>query len=714
MPVFIVYTELRRLSPVGIEMVDRSLNKMSAKQGLAQMPAKTLQQIYDILDNLSSSVFVALLAIDGKVIYMNRAVLGAIGRTQDDVVGTIFQSDPVLTDVSARQIRRALRASADGIRTHFELSHRNIDGGIRITDTTAHPIFDANGKIAYTLLSGYDITERKVIEQTLHSTHVAIDRAKIALLQVSADGHVHDANDAACELLGYPKETLCGMSVYQLSIRMKRGRWPRMWAKLKARGSIRFELTYFPPNGGKVPIELAVSFAQYEHKEHCFVFITNLSEHKEAEEHVQFLLHYDQLTGLPNRASFISMIERYLSRAQREHLRGAVVIADIDRFWIINDTLGRPVADQLLQQIAQRITHDSKEQNRFARLGADQFAIVIVGTPNEQEVEKRIKHKLRQYFGTPFFVDGHEIYVSAKFGIALLPMGSTDAELLLRHAEIALAHAKKNREQYLFYTQGMADWSAGRLGLENKLRRALERQEFILHYQPKVNLESQHIEGVEALIRWKEPQGGSVVQPMHFIPLLEETGMLADVDAWVLRKAAQDYRWWKEQGLPAPRVAVNISSAQLRRRDFVQSMQYEIANGPHGIDLEITESIVMADVVHNIDKLKAIHEMGVEIAVDDFGTGYSSLSYLIKLPVQTVKIDRSFVSMMLQDSDTNTLVAAIISLAHALRLKVVAEGVETQDQTNALRLLGCDQVQGFFYSKPLSREDLSAFLQRRR
>jgi EAL domain-containing protein (putative c-di-GMP-specific phosphodiesterase class I) len=329
----------------------------------------------------------------------------------------------------------------------------------------------------------------------------------------------------------------------------------------------------------------------------------------------------------------------------------------------------------------------------------------------EQEVARRTEEKLRGCFGEPFRVGDAELRISAKVGIAMFPSDGADADTLFRNAEAAVKKAKTSGERYLFYTQQMTERTAERLALENKLRRALERQEFVLHYQPKFDAQTKRIGGVEALIRWQSPELG-LVPPLQFIPLLEETGLIFEVGAWALRQAAFDYRRWRKLGLEAPRVAVNVSAFQLRRRDFVESVQNVLGEGAGSaaIDLEITESLVMEDIQANTEKLEALRLLGVEIAIDDFGTGYSSLAYLAKLPVQILKIDRSFIITMLKDPHTMTLVSTIVSLAHSLNLKVVAEGVDSEDQVAELKRLGCDQMQGYLFSKPVDFDAITLLI----
>jgi EAL domain-containing protein (putative c-di-GMP-specific phosphodiesterase class I) len=305
--------------------------------------------------------------------------------------------------------------------------------------------------------------------------------------------------------------------------------------------------------------------------------------------------------------------------------------------------------------------------------------------------------------------------MAAKVGVAVFPDDGADVDTLFRNAEAALKKAKASGDRYLFYTQRMTAMVAGKLTLENQLRQALDNEEFVLHYQPKVNLASGKLTGAEALIRWNDPRTG-LVAPGRFIPILEETGLIYDVGRWALRQAIADYLRWRSAGLPAVRVAVNVSPLQLRNHDFIAEIRQAIgidAQAAAGLELEITESLIMEDVRHSIATLQAIRTMGVGIAIDDFGTGFSSLSYLAKLPVDTLKIDRSFVIDMTAAQEGLALVSTIINLAHALKLKVVAEGVETEEQARLLRLLNCDEFQGYLFSKPVPREILETrFLSR--
>jgi len=391
--------------------------------------------------------------------------------------------------------------------------------------------------------------------------------------------------------------------------------------------------------------------------------------------------------------------------------RVAIFALDVERFRTVNEALGRQAGDELLKQIADRFRGASVDTSRLARIDGDHFAIVASEAQSEEELARLVEFRLHECFVAPFKVGGAQASVSVRIGIAVFPADGADAESLLANAKAALARAKSSGERYVFYAEEMNERVAEKLSLENKLRMAVEREEFVLHYQPKVDVTRRRIVGVEALIRWQSPDLG-LVPPLQFISLLEETGLILQVGAWALKRAALDHRRWLEQGLKAPRVAVNVSQVQLRQRDFVRIVETAIAHGKGtvGIDIEITESLVMEDIHANIDKLKAVHGLGVRIAIDDFGTGYSSLGYLAKLPVQSLKIDRSFTMTMQEDANSMTLVSTIISLAHSLRLKVVAEGVETEEQAKFLRLLNCDEMQGFLIGRPVPFDELSALL----
>jgi diguanylate cyclase (GGDEF)-like protein len=385
-------------------------------------------------------------------------------------------------------------------------------------------------------------------------------------------------------------------------------------------------------------------------------------------------------------------------------------LIDLERFKNINDTLGRPAGDALLRQVAEWLTHNVGDASLLARVGADHFAVVLPEVKPESDVARLLEKKMAAFVEHPFRLNDTVFRIAAKVGVALFPDDGADADTLFKNAEAALKKAKASGERYVFYTQKMTAAVAGKLTLENQLRQAFDNEEFVLHYQPKVDLPSGELTGAEALIRWNDPRTG-LVPPMQFIPILEETGLIHEVGRWALRKAIADYLRWRAAGLPAVRIAVNVSPLQLRHRGFIAEIEQAIGIDAHaaaGLELEITENMIMEDVKQSIASLQAIRALGVRIAIDDFGTGFSSLGYLSKLPVDTLKIDRSFVTGMTAGPQGLALVSTIINLAHSLKLKVVAEGVETEEQSRLLRLLRCDEMQGFLFSKPVPSEIFEA------
>ncbi len=437
-------------------------------------------------------------------------------------------------------------------------------------------------------------------------------------------------------------------------------------------------------------------------------------DHIEKAERLNYLAYYDVLTGLPNRTLFYDRANQLL-RVAKKHDDGrkvAVVLLDLERFHVVNETFGRAAGDALLRQVAERLSGGRLGPDHLARISADTFAAVLGDLEKEEEVVHFVEKRAVDLLHQPFVVDGQELRLSAKAGIALFPADGADMDTLFRNAEAALKNAKLSGDRYLFYTPELNARLAGNLALENKLRRALERRELALHYQPKIDLKTGRISGLEALMRWNDADAG-FVPPVKFIPILEETGLILEAGRWALEQAVADFRRWQANGLRVPRISVNVSAIQLRQKDFVAVVEHALSGAADAADileLEITESLIMRDVEANIQKLKAIREMGVEVTIDDFGTGYSSLAYIARLPVNTLKIDRAFIMNLASNPGDVSIVTTIISLAQSLNLKVVAEGVETSEQANLLRLLKCDEMQGYLFSPAVAADRIEVFL----
>jgi diguanylate cyclase (GGDEF)-like protein len=420
-------------------------------------------------------------------------------------------------------------------------------------------------------------------------------------------------------------------------------------------------------------------------------------------ERLQYLTYYDGITGLSNRRLFLERTLQYLQNARANERRMALCLFDIERFKYVNDSLGRSAGDALLKQVGTWLSRQFGNVNRVGRVGADTFGVLLPSLDTEDAASDGVERKLDAFVQQPFRLQDSMFRLAAKVGIAVFPDDGTEPEMLYQHAEAALDQAKNAGERCLRYRRQMTESVAERLNLETRLRHALERSEFRLHYQPKISLKDGRLTGAEALIRWQDPTSG-LVPPAQFIPVLEETGLINDVGWWALHQAMEDGRRWHSRGQKPGRLAVNVSPLQLRHPGFVPAVWRLIAAAPFApadLELEITESVIMESIQHCLGVLNAIREMGVRIAIDDFGTGFSSLSYLSRLPVDSLKIDRSFVVNMTSGPHGLSLVTTIINLAHSLKLDVVAEGVETEEQSRLLRLLGCDDIQGYLRSEPL-------------
>ena len=452
--------------------------------------------------------------------------------------------------------------------------------------------------------------------------------------------------------------------------------------------------------------------------------IQDITERKRAEDQIRFLAYFDSLTGLPNRRQFTERLARTLEIAQRHNRLAALLFLDLDRFKRINDTLGHSAGDHLLQEVSSRlltclrktdcVTRPSEKpaESVVARLGGDEF-IVLLGEVSRVQDAARVARRIVEVLSEPFVLQGQEVVVTSSIGITLFPFDGEDADTLLKNADTAMYHAKdQGRNNYQFYNETMNATAFERLVLEGNLRRALERQEFVLHFQPQVKLLDGQIFGAEALIRWQHPEMG-LVPPGRFIPLAEESGLIVPIGEWALRTACEQMRAWQDEGLPAVRIAVNVSSLQFADPGFVATVDQILrATGllPEHLDLEMTESILMGDVETSITSLQRLKQLGVWLSVDDFGTGYSSLSYLRRFAIDTLKVDRSFLLNVPDDPDHVAITSAIIALARSLHLGVIAEGVESPEQVRFLRHQGCNDAQGFLFGRPVAADEFRELL----
>lgn len=543
------------------------------------------------------------------------------------------------------------------------------------------------------------------------------------------DGHFTFINERIESLLGFSKEEIVGKH-YSFLVHhddMEQAKYVFNERRIgkRAAKNIELRLKCKDDNNSRhftnrtLPIELSAMGMYCENRDHysdytgTYGVARDVTDRKIAEETINFQAYHDLLTKLPNRALLRDRLSLAINQAKREEESLAVMFLDLDRFKNINDSLGHMIGDELLQQVSIRLKECIRAGDTLARFGGDEFTLMLPKLHNGREDASKLAYKINNTLKKPFIIDGHELYVSASIGIALYPQDGTNMENLIKHADVAMYHVKgQGKNGYQFYSNEMNVPYIENLSLDTGIHRALDNDEFNLVYQPQINLHSGEIVGVEALLRWEHPEHGTV-SPAEFIPFAEESGLIVDIGKWVIKNACAELSRWRMASLPEIRMSVNISARQLMENDIVDTIlstlkDYDIPG--KWLELEITENAIMNDMDSIIRKLKELSNYDISIAIDDFGTGYSSLSYLHKLPIQTLKIDRTFLKEGRINKNDNTIINTIVAMAKGLNLNVIAEGVETQMQLDYLREIECNEAQGFLFGKPLPPGVISQLL----
>lgn len=535
------------------------------------------------------------------------------------------------------------------------------------------------------------------------------DASSDAIFITDSANRIISVNAAFCEITGYSAEDVIGETPAILnSGRHDAGFYQSMWQDLLETGQWNGEVWNRRKNGEIFAELLTINAVKNYRGEisHYVSIFADITEHKQTEEHVRHLAHYDALTSLPNRTLFNDRLGQALINAQRDNGTAAVMFLDLDRFKIINDTLGHGIGDLLLQEVAVRLTGCVRQGDTVSRLGGDEF-VVLLPELNDEKDARLVAQKLLNAAALPMVLQGYELHISASIGISHYPMDGTNIETLMKNADVAMYRAKEEgRNNFQFYHASMNARSFERLAMETSIRHALNRDEFELYYQPRFSIPEGKIVGAEALIRWNHPELG-MVSPAQFIPLAEETGLILPIGEWVLKQVVAQGKAWQQAEFPPLSLGVNVSARQFRQADFAGKVLRILRDSgfdPHHLELELTESTLMTHAEVNIETLQRLNALGIRIAIDDFGTGYSSLSYLKRLPVDILKIDRSFVSELPDNRDGAAIVEAIIAMARSLGLHIIAEGVETAEQLEFLQMYKCNEVQGYYFSHPLPVE----------
>ncbi|MBF0335299.1 MAG: EAL domain-containing protein [Alphaproteobacteria bacterium] len=551
----------------------------------------------------------------------------------------------------------------------------------------------------------------------LHTARRIIEVSLDAIMIINADGVIEYANPSFATVTGYDPSEVIGKTPRLLkSGRHDQSFYHDLWQSLLTRGFWQGEIWNRRKNGEVYPEWLTINTIRDEdgRLNHYVAIFNDISERKRSEERIKNLAYFDSLTGLPNRRLFGDRLSMAIANAHRNSHHLAVMFLDLDLFKRINDTLGHNVGDAVLVETATRLSATVREGDTVARLGGDEFTILLPELKEPEDAAK-LAARLIAVVKEPFVIEGHELYVTTSIGISIHPEDGATVENMLKNADTAMYRAKDlGRNSYQMYTPAMNARSFERLSMESNLKHAVTRDELVLAYQVKIDMVSGKVSGIEALCRWLHPTLG-LVPPSDFIPLAETVGLIGEIGEWVLRAACRQNRAWQDRGLPPIRMAVNVSAQQFRDQDVasvVAAILDETGLDARWLELELTETVLMQRVDEISKILARLRGMGVRIAVDDFGTGYSSLSYLKRMPIDSLKIDRSFVRDLGVDRDDAEIVSTIIAMAHNLKLKAVAEGVETAEQAAWLRAQGCDEIQGFLISRPVSAEDLVSLFDR--
>jgi diguanylate cyclase (GGDEF)-like protein/PAS domain S-box-containing protein len=573
-------------------------------------------------------------------------------------------------------------------------------------------------------LDRFDIAlERELYRDSLQhseeSARLMLENSLDAVINMNVEGIVTEWSGAATAIFGYQRSEAIGKALSDLIVPVQhREAHNKGMKRLLTTGESQMmgkliEIVALRRDGVEFPVELSIAQIRRGGEIFFSAFIRDISERKTSEARIQYLANYDALTGLPNRNQLQERVKYAISLAHRSHEKMVLMFLDIDHFKDVNDSLGHSVGDLLLLELANRFKSTLREEDTISRLGGDEFIFML---PNsDQYAATHVAQKLLQAIERPMLIEQHHLSVTASIGIALYPNDGDDLETLLRNADVAMYKVKQeNRNGYRFYTAKMQSQSARNLLLVNALRQAIQLDQLEVYYQPQMNMQGNQVVGVEALLRWHHPELG-MVSPAEFIPIAEASGLILGIGEWVLKQAVRQAKAWLQAGFPPMVMAVNLSVVQFRDPDLpdlVSRTLEEEGLPPEYLELELTEGVALEDPQGAIAFMDALHERGVRMSIDDFGTGYSSLSHLKKFKVYKLKIDQSFVRDISTDDEDKAIVIAIIHLAHSLGLKTIAEGVETASQLAFLQQQGCDEVQGYLFSKPLPVGMLEAFLRK--
>jgi diguanylate cyclase (GGDEF)-like protein/PAS domain S-box-containing protein len=681
---------------------------------------KMMEEKYrSILENIQEGYFEVDLA--GNFTFLNDSVCRVLGYSREELIGMNNRHYTTDKETAQKVFQAFYQVYTTGVPLkEFGWDITRKDGNKRYVEGSISLLKDSSGKAIGFRGVSHDVTERKHAEKALRQSEEKyrniLENIQEGYFEVDLSGNFTFFNESMCRITGRLKEKLTGTNYKQFSDEENSKKVFQIFNKVYKTGEPTdgFDWLIIRKDGTKRYVEASVSLQKdSSNKPNGFKgVIRDITERKLIEQELNHMATHDALTGLPNRLMFSQLLNHAILSAQRNKKQLAVLFIDLDRFKIINDSLGHEAGDRMLQEIANRFRQLLRAVDIVGRLGGDEF-IILIEDVNELSQVATLAHKILTTTIKPAVIMGEECRVTASIGISVYPTDGQDEQSLMKNADIAMYFAKEEgKNNYQFYSENIHSIANERLSIETNLRRALERHELSLAYQAKVNFKTRMITGVEALLRWDNPYLGSIT-PTQLIPVAEETGMIVPIGRWVMRTACAQNVAWQNQGLPPICMAVNLSLRQLTDEqllDDIKATLEETGMAPDLLELEITESMVMHNPARMITVLNKIKEMGIRLAIDDFGTGYSSLAQIKNYPVNTLKVDRSFIRNLPFDSENKAITEAIIIMGKNLSLTVVAEGVETKEEENFLRQHVCDEMQGFYFSKPIAPDKFADLL----